>query len=80
MCQVQYAGTIGWGLRVCGYGLGSVLMVKIYGHAYGHVLGLVVQCLELGFSLQFIYCKQESANWLPALKPLQHFTSSCMWD
>jgi len=28
-------------------------MVKIYGHAYGHVLGLVVQCLELGFSLQF---------------------------
>jgi len=28
-------------------------MVKIYGQAYGHVLGLVVQCLELGLSLQF---------------------------
>jgi len=28
-------------------------MVKIYCHAYGYLLGLVVQCLELGFSLQF---------------------------
>jgi len=30
MWQVQYAETIGWGLRVYGQGLGSVLMVKVY--------------------------------------------------
>jgi len=31
----------------------------------------VVQCLELGFSLQFTLCKKEAANCLPALKPRQ---------
>jgi len=36
---------------------------------YGQVLGLGVQCLVLGFSLQFTYCKQEAANCLPSLKP-----------
>jgi len=38
------------GLRVYGLGFGSVLMFEVL----GQVLGLVVQCLELGFSLQFI--------------------------
>jgi len=38
---------------------------------YGQVLGLVVQCLVLGFSLQFTWCKQEAANRLPSLKPWQ---------
>ena len=36
---------------------------------YGQVLGLGVQCLVLGFSLQFAKCKQEAANCLPFLKP-----------
>jgi len=27
--------------------------------AYGQVLGLVVQCLELGFSLQFTYANKK---------------------
>jgi len=61
--------TIGWGLRVYGRSLGSMLMVR----GIGQVLGLVVQCFELGLSLQFTYsyCKQEADNCLLALKPLQ---------
>jgi len=43
--QLQYAETICWGSGVYGWGLGSGLL------AYGQ--GLVVQCLALGFSLQF---------------------------
>jgi len=35
---------------------------------YDQVLGLGVQCLVLGFSLQFTKCKQEAANCLPSLK------------
>jgi len=27
--------------------------ISVYGQGLGQVLGLVVQCLELGFSLQF---------------------------
>ena len=46
MWQVQYTQTIGWGSRVYGYGLGSVLMVEVE----GQVLGLLVQCLELQFT------------------------------
>ena len=38
---------------------------------YGQVLGLGVQCLVLGFSLQFTLRKQEAANCLPSLKPWQ---------
>jgi len=41
----------------------------------GQVLDLGVQCLVLGFSLQFTYCKHEAANCLPSLKPWQ---PSCM--
>jgi len=48
--------------------LGFRISVKVQ----GQVLGLGVQCLELGFTLQFT-CKQEAANCLPALK---HVTTS----
>ena len=41
--------TIDWDWRVYGKGLGSGLMVKVW----GHVLGLMVQGLELKFNLQF---------------------------
>jgi len=37
----------------------------------GQVWSLVVQCLVLGFSLQFTKCKEEAANCLPTLKPWQ---------
>ena len=47
-----------------------MLMVEVQ----GQVLGLVVQCLELRFSLQFTYCKQGAANCMSALKPLQHLS------
>jgi len=49
--------------------------ISAYGQGFDQVLGLVVQCLELGLSLQFTFlCKQEAANCLPALKPLQHLS------
>jgi len=34
----------------------------------------MVHYLDLGFSLQFTQCKQEAANCLSALKPLQHLS------
>ena len=49
-------------------GLWSGFRISAYGQGLCQVLGLVVQCLELGFSLQ------EAANCLPTLKPLQHLS------
>jgi len=72
-----HLNTIGWSGHVTSticrdnYWLG--LMSFWFGfriRAYGQVLGLVVQCLKLRFSLQFASCKQEAAKCLPALKLL----------
>jgi len=43
--------------------------------ARGQVLGLVVQCLELGFSLQFTYANKKL---LTACQPWSHY-NTCPW-
>jgi len=78
-----HLNTIGWSSHMTSMihrenclgfrGLWLVFRIRVY----GQVLGLGVQCLVLGFSLQFTWCKQEAANCLPSLKPWQ--PSSMHW-
>jgi len=72
-----HLNTIGWSSHmtsmICrGNWLGFTSLWLVFRiRVYGQVLGLGVQCLVLGFSLQFTWCKQETANCLPSLKPWQ---------